>query len=143
MSPVAAKQLSEQTTFAVGRSIVVDYSWGNHKRLVDMGGCYGSFLKALLLHWPKTRGVVFDQPHVRIRLAWGLAAVCSIALHPRSLTSQSADCYPRLVLFRLSSYWNVWEWRGGADSSIWQLLLDAQECFSCYSFICHHAMKSH
>lgn len=40
------------------------YDFGRFGRIADIGGNNGTFLSDLLRHYPATRGVLFDQPHV-------------------------------------------------------------------------------
>ena len=46
-------------------SAVTDFPWSRYRRLIDMGGAYGSFLAALLRRCPRSEGVLFDQPQAR------------------------------------------------------------------------------
>ena len=48
-------------------SAVTDFPWSRYRRLIDMGGAYGSFLAALLRRCPRSEGVLFDQPQARAR----------------------------------------------------------------------------
>ena len=50
-------------------SAVTDFPWSRYRRLIDMGGAYGSFLAALLRRCPRSEGVLFDQPQARARRA--------------------------------------------------------------------------
>ena len=47
-----------------GPSVVADYPWGGHGRIVDVGAAYGSFLASVLDAHPSLAGVLFDQPQV-------------------------------------------------------------------------------
>lgn len=49
---------------AVTSSLLDDYNWGQYRRLLDIGGCYGSFLKLQLERWPQPCGILFDLPDV-------------------------------------------------------------------------------
>ncbi len=42
-------------------TVVADYNWNRHGRIVDIGAAYGSFLASILTKHPKPRGVLFDQ----------------------------------------------------------------------------------
>ncbi|KAK9798227.1 hypothetical protein WJX73_009795 [Symbiochloris irregularis] len=45
-------------------TLVKDYNWGRYSRLIDVGGCHGSFLRDILRQWPVPKGINFDQAHV-------------------------------------------------------------------------------
>jgi C-methyltransferase len=45
-------------------AVLRDFSWSRFKRLVDVGGGYGSFLSLALERNPQARGLVFDLPEV-------------------------------------------------------------------------------
>ena len=47
-------------------SAVNDFNWGRYRRLIDVGGAYGSLLAALLARCPRSEGVLFDQPQARL-----------------------------------------------------------------------------
>ena len=44
--------------------IVQTYDFGQHKRIVDVGGGKGGFLAAVLTAYPEVHGVLYDQPQV-------------------------------------------------------------------------------
>ncbi len=62
----AALHISMDLLTAGGNSILQDYPWGKYERHVDIAGAYGSFVADLLTANPKSTGVLFDQPQVRI-----------------------------------------------------------------------------
>lgn len=45
-------------------SIVGVYDFSKYKTIADVGGGYGAFLGAILQTYPRTRGILFDLPHV-------------------------------------------------------------------------------
>jgi O-methyltransferase domain len=65
----------------IGAALARSYEFGGMKRLVDVGGGYGTLIRAVLDKHPQLQAVVFDLPGViegtRARLAeWGLANRC-------------------------------------------------------------------
>ncbi len=65
----------------IGAALARSYEFGGMERLVDVGGGYGTLVRAVLDTHPHLQGVVFDLPGViegtRARLAeWGLANRC-------------------------------------------------------------------
>ena len=60
-------------------SAVTDFPWSRYRRLIDMGGAYGSFLAALLRRCPRSEGVLFDQPQARPRPPPRNLAACTPA----------------------------------------------------------------
>lgn len=55
--------MSDLNTFTF-HAIVHDFNWGKFNRIVDIGGATGSLLHSILLKYPNTKGVLFDQPQV-------------------------------------------------------------------------------
>jgi ubiquinone/menaquinone biosynthesis C-methylase UbiE len=52
----------EAFTAPVAESLATAYDFGSHKRLLDVGGGTGSFLLAVLRHYPGLRGTLFELP---------------------------------------------------------------------------------
>ena len=65
--PEHAKVLDEAMANIVGAhhgSVLASYPFSTFDKIVDVGGGDGSFMIALLQGHPKTKGVLFDLPHV-------------------------------------------------------------------------------
>jgi hypothetical protein len=45
-------------------ALLAAYDFGQFPTVADLGGGTGAFLAALLAHYPRMRGLLFDQPHV-------------------------------------------------------------------------------
>jgi hypothetical protein len=48
--------------------VVEDYPWAGHKRIIDIGGAYGSFIASLLERHSGLQGILFDQEQVSFYL---------------------------------------------------------------------------
>ena len=68
---------------------MLDYNWRRHRRVVDIGGAYGSFLARILRQHTKAAGVLFDQPQVLPPLRCLGAHACT------SVSSQELSGTPR------------------------------------------------
>jgi len=55
------------TSRAVAQHVLAAYDFGQFGLVADIGGGNGAFLAAMLTKNRKTRGIVFDQPHVVVR----------------------------------------------------------------------------
>jgi len=56
--------MAARTMGPVG-AIVAGYDWRRFGTIVDVGGADGTLLAGILAATPLTRGIIFDQPHVR------------------------------------------------------------------------------
>ena len=56
--------MAARTAEPVG-AIVAGYNWPTFGTIVDVGGADGALLAGILAAAPLTRGIIFDQPHVR------------------------------------------------------------------------------
>jgi hypothetical protein len=67
----------------VAAALLTAYDFGRFGTVVDVGGGNGTLLAAILAEYPKTRGVLFDQPHVvagapRVLAGAGVADRCEV-----------------------------------------------------------------
>ncbi|KAK9789206.1 hypothetical protein WJX73_010674 [Symbiochloris irregularis] len=47
-----------------GDMLIRDYNWGKFTRVLDIGGCTGSFLRDIIQAWGTSKGVIIDRPTV-------------------------------------------------------------------------------
>ena len=62
--PTMEAEAGPQCVHAACKLLIADYDWSVYKRVIDIGGCYGSLMAALMVHVPSLQGVLFDQPQV-------------------------------------------------------------------------------
>jgi predicted O-methyltransferase YrrM len=84
--PAASRHFDKRATGNTARvadRVAASYDFRRVRRLVDVGGGYGTLSAAILRANPDLRGVVFDQPHVvegarRYLAAAGVADRCEV-----------------------------------------------------------------
>jgi len=81
-------------------AISTDFEWSKYKRIVDIGGAYGSALAGVLLQHPGMTGVVVDQPLVvdRAKEFWNKQRPNDWKLLNNRLTLQYGDFFDASTL---------------------------------------------
>src|SRR5262249_14755067 len=64
----------------IADAVLSAYDFGQYRTIVDVGGGHGSFITRILQAHRRTRGVLFDQPHV--------VQVANSRLHGAGLTDR-------------------------------------------------------